>query len=432
MSGEVTNRPRVVVVGAGFGGLNVVKTLAPANADITLIDRTNHTLFQPLLYQVATTALAPSDIATPIRSLFSHRKNVSVLMGEVTGVDTVARTVTVRDTATVPYDYLVLATGSAYSWFGQDDWKDHSIALKTLDDAEAIRLRVLGAFEMAESRTDPSVIKALLTFVIVGGGPTGVELAGAIAELAKYTLAHDFRQIDPTAAKVVICEAGPGLLASFPPTLADYAAKRLRGMGVELRLGQSVEDVRADGITAAGEIVPAANVFWCAGTEATPAAPWVGAKTGRHGLITVNADCSVGDHTDIFAIGDVASMAGADGKPLPALAPVAKQQGAYVGKLLRRRIENAGSPAPFRYVNYGQLAVLGRSAAVADFGFVHLRGLLAWLLWSMVHLFLLLGARNKMVVYLNWAWAWLTHGSGSRLMTGIARPAGLFSRPPGM
>ncbi len=414
-------RPRVVVVGAGFGGLNLVKQLARAAVDIILIDRTNHNLFQPLLYQVATAALAPSDIAVPVRSIFSHRRNVSVLMGEVEGVDTISRLVAVRDTGQVSYDYLVLATGSVYSWFGHDEWRNRSISLKTLDDAETLRLHVLGAFERAESRTDPNEIRVLLTFIIVGGGPTGVELAGAIAELARSTLARDYRHIDPTSARVVICEAGPRLLPSFPDRLSAYAAGKLKALGVEVRTGDMVEDVRDDGITAAGERIAAANVFWCAGTEATPAARWMNAQTGRHGLVRVNADCSVLGHDNVFAIGDVAEMTGADGKPLPALAPVAKQQGRYLARVIRARIEGRGEPGPFRYRDYGQLAVLGRSAAVADFGWLRMRGLIAWVLWSAVHLFLLLGARNKMVVYLNWVWAWLTYGSGARLMTGIDR-----------
>ena len=333
--------PRVVVVGAGFGGLNVVKALAAAPVHITLIDRTNHNLFQPLLYQVATAALAPSDIAVPIRAIFSRSRNVLVLMGEVDGVDTVRRTVQVRQTAEVPYDILVLATGSAYSWFGHDAWRAHSLALKSLDDAERLRLHVLGAFERAESRTDPDEIRALLTFIVVGGGPTGVELAGAIAELARATLARDYRRIDPKSTRVIVCEAGSRLLPSFPEKLSGYAARKLNALGVEVLTGDTVADVREDGITAGGHSIAAANVFWCAGTEATPAASWIHAATGRHGLIKVGPDCSVLGHDEIFAIGDVADMAGADGKPLPALAPVAKQQGRYLARLIRLRI--AGS-----------------------------------------------------------------------------------------
>jgi NADH:ubiquinone reductase (H+-translocating) len=427
-------RPRVVVLGAGFGGLNLVKTLAPAAVDITLIDRTNHTLFQPLLYQVATAALAPSDIATPIRAVFSRRPNVTVLMGDVDGVDTIRRRVSVRDTGQVPYDYLILATGSVYSWFGHDDWRNRSVSLKTLDDAETLRLHVLGAFERAESRADPDEIRHLLTFVVVGGGPTGVELASAIAELARSTLARDYRHIDPKATRVVICEAGPRILPSFPDRLSAYAATKLQALGVEVHTGDTVQDVREDGIIAGGQRISAANVLWCAGTEATPAARWINAATGRHGLIKVNPDCSVPDHDGIYALGDVAEMMSPNGKPFPALAAVAKQQGRYLGRKLRARIEGRDDPRPFRYIDYGQLAVLGRSAAVADFGWFRMQGLFAWVLWSAVHLVLLLGTRNKMVVYLNWVWAWLTYGSGARLMTGLDRstPPRHFSKsPPG-
>jgi NADH dehydrogenase len=422
------SRPRVVVVGAGFGGINAVRALAPAAADITLIDRTNHNLFQPLLYQVATAALAPSDIAVPIRAIFSRRRNVTVLMGEVHAVDTANRLVRVRDTGDVPYDFLILATGSVYSWFGHDAWRAHSIALKTLDDADALRLRLLGAFERAESRTDPEEIRALLTFVIVGGGPTGVELAGAIAELARSTLARDYRHIDPKSTRVVICEAGPRLLAAFPDSLSDYAAKKLAALGVEVRLGKAVQDVRSDGITASGNTIRAANVFWCAGTEATPAASWIGARAGRHGLIEVNADCSVPGHEGIFAIGDVTAMQAPGGRPFPALAAVAKQQGRYLGRAIRRRIEGRGDPGPFRYRDYGELAVLGRSAAVANLRWLRLKGVPGWILWSAVHLVLLMGARNKVLVYVNWVWAWLTYGSGARLMTGVGRVGATGSR----
>nr|WP_294525634.1 NAD(P)/FAD-dependent oxidoreductase [uncultured Rhodopila sp.] len=413
------DRPRVVVVGAGFGGINLVKALARAPVDITLIDRTNHNLFQPLLYQVATAALAPSDIAVPIRAIFSGRRNVSVLMGEVEAVDTTNRLVRVRDTGDVPYDFLILATGSVYSWFGHDTWRAHSLSLKTLDDADALRLRVLGAFERAESRTDPEEIRALLTFVIVGGGPTGVELAGAIAELARSTLARDYRHIDPKSTRVVICEAAPRLLAAFPESLSAYSAGKLRALGVEIRLGEAVQDVRSDGISASGHAIRAANVFWCAGTEATPAANWIGAHADRHGLIEVNPDCSVPGHDGVFAIGDVTTMQGPGGRPFPALAAVAKQQGRYLGRALRRRIEGRGESGPFRYRDYGQLAVLGRSAAVADLGWLRLKGVPGWMLWSAVHLVLLMGARNKVLVYINWVWAWLTYGSGARLMTGV-------------
>jgi NADH dehydrogenase len=418
LSDPRVDRPRVVIVGAGFGGLYAAKRLVHAAADVTLIDRQNHHLFQPLLYQVATAALAASDIATPIRSVFTANKNIRVVMGEVTGVDTAARTVQVRDTGDFPYDILVLATGAATSWFGHADWAAASSGLKSLDDAEAMRLRLLGAFEWAESRTDPAEIARLLTFVVVGGGPTGVELAGSIAELARATLARDYRHIDPSGARVVLCDAGDRVLAAFPKSLSDYATARLRGLGVELRLSSPVDHVDATGITAAGQRIETATVLWAAGVAATPAASWLGVKPGPHGAVPVEPDLSVSGHPEIFAIGDVMSR-DQDGKPLPGLATVAKQQGRYVGDLIARRLAGKAAPAPFRYRDLGSLAIIGRSAAVADFGWLRLKGLPAWLTWGGVHLLLLMGTRNRAVVYVTWIWSWLTWGRGARLITGL-------------
>ncbi len=414
------SRPRIVVIGAGFGGLYVTKRLTRVAADITLIDRNNHHLFQPLLYQVATAALAASDIATPIRSVFTRHPNVRVIMGEVTGVDPVARSVAVRDTGDFPYDILVLATGATTSWFGHGDWADASVGLKSLDDAEAMRARLLGAFEWAESRTDPAEIARLMTFVVVGGGPTGVELAGSIAELARSTLARDYRHITPSAARVVLCDAGDRVLASFPERLSHYAARRLQRLGVELRLNAAVEQVGADGITAAGQHISSATVLWAAGVAASPAAGWLGVKPGPHGGLPVEADLSVAGHPEIFAIGDVMNRPGPDGKPLPGLATVAKQQGYYVGSLIADRLADRRAPPPFRYHDLGSLAIIGRSAAVADFGWLRLKGLLAWMTWGGVHLLLLMGMRNRAVVYITWIWSWLTWGRGARLITGLA------------
>ena len=412
------SRHRVVIVGAGFGGLYAAKRLAGRNVDVTLIDRANHHLFQPLLYQVATAALSAEDIATPIRSVFRGDGNIRVVMGEVTGVDTVARMVAVRDTGHFPFDTLVLATGAATSWFGHGDWAAASAGLKSLDDALAIRRRVLGAFEWAESRTDPDEIARLLTFVIVGGGPTGVELAGSIAELARSTLARDYRHISPNSARVVLCDAGDRVLAGFPERLGTYAAARLQHLGVELRLHAAVEQVDGDGIVAAGQRIAAATVLWAAGVAATPAAAWLGVAPAKHGGVPVAPDLTVTGHQDIFAIGDVMSLAGPDGKPLPGLATVAKQQGSYVGEVIAARLAGRPAPAPFRYRDLGSLAIIGRSAAVADFGRLRLTGLPAWLTWGGVHLLLLMGMRNRAVVYVNWIWSWLTWGRGARLITG--------------
>lgn len=412
----VAQRPvRVVIVGAGFGGMAVARGLLQAPVEITLIDRTNHTLFQPLLYQVATAALAPSDIAVPIRGLFADDPRVTVLMGDVAGVDRERRAVLVKDLPDVPYDILVLATGSVYGWFGHDEWSQHAHVLKTLDQALALRGSLLAAFEFAESRSDPGEVARLLTFVIVGGGPTGVELAGAIAELAHSTLARDFRRIKPSSARIVLCEGGPNLLAGFPERLSAYARTRLEELGVEILTDTEVQTVDRDGVVAGGKRILSANVLWCAGTVATPAADWVGAPKGKGGSLRTEPDCSVVGQPDVFAIGDVASTE--HGPRLPGVAAVAKQKGAYVALVIRNRLAGKPPPGPFIYKDEGQLAMVGRSAAVADLGRIKLTGVLAWLLWSGVHLFFLIGARNRLAVYLNWAWAWLTYGRGARLIT---------------
>jgi NADH:ubiquinone reductase (H+-translocating) len=418
-------RPRVVIVGAGFGGLAAARGLAGCGADILLIDRANHHLFQPLLYQVATAALAESDIAMPIRAILRHQRDTTVLMGEVTGVDPARRIATVRDTGEFPYDYLILATGAAYSWFGHEEWAQYATVLKTLEDAAAIRLRLLSAFERAESRTDQHEIRRLLTFVIVGGGPTGVELAGSIAELARSTLARDFRRIEPRQARIVLCEAGPRLLPAFPPRLSDYTVRALAGLGVEVWLKSAVEQIDANGVSVVGQRIDSANVFWCAGVAARPAAAWIGAEAARNGAVKVRADCSVAGHDGVFALGDVASFIDREGTPLPGLAAVAEQHGKYVAKVIANEIAGRPPPGPFRYRDLGSLAIIGRSRAVAWLGALKLSGFPAWLFWSLVHLFLLAGFRNRLVVYVNWSWAWFTYGRGARLITGGAATRGV-------
>ena len=415
--------PRVVIIGAGFGGLSVARGLNLAPAFVTVIDRTNHNLFQPLLYQVATAALAPSDIAVPIRGLFSDMPRIGTLMGEVTGVDTEAKRVHVEGLPDIPYDYLVVATGSVYSWFGHDEWAEHAFTLKTLDHALALRSSLLAAFEWAESRTDAEEIRKLLTFVIVGGGPTGVEMAGAIAELAHSTLARDFRRIQPSGARIVLCEGGPNLLAGFPEHLSDYARRHLEDLGVEVRTGAQVEAVDRDGVVAGGERIASANVLWAAGTAATPVADWIGAPKGRGNAVRVDEHCGVVGQPHIYAVGDCTYVEDGTGKRLPGVAPVAKQQGAHVAAVLMRRLIGEPLPPPFRYDDQGQLAMVGRSAAVADLGRVKVTGFVGWLLWSVVHLFFLIGARNRLAVYINWVWAWLTYGRGARLITSVAPQA---------
>jgi NADH dehydrogenase len=427
-------RPRVLVIGAGFGGLNAAQRLARAPVDVILIDRNNHHLFQPLLYQVATAALAPSDIASPIRSLFARTPNVEVQLGTVDGIDPVARFVSISGVGQVRYDYLVIATGAVSSWFGHDDWAKHAFGLKSLRDADILRERLLGAFERAESATDPAEVERLLTFVVVGGGASGVELAGSIRELARSTLRRDFRRIHPDRAKVVLFEGGPTLLANFPDRLTQYARSRLEKLGVQVHTGSAVQTIDADGVVVGGERLASANVFWCAGVAATPAAQWLGMPAGRHGTVQVGPDCSIAGYNEVFAIGDVAGFTGADGKPLPGVAPVAKQQGQYVADVIANRVTGKPPPPPFRYHDQGSLAIIGRAAAVADLPYAKLTGFPAWFIWGCVHLLLLVGLRNRVLVYVQWVWAWLTYSRGARLIeddarAGLQAPARLGTDP---
>ncbi|MES3097545.1 NAD(P)/FAD-dependent oxidoreductase [Sphingomonas aerolata] len=415
-------RKQVVIVGAGFGGLAAAKALSGRDVTVTLIDRTNHHLFQPLLYQVATAALAPSDIATATRTLMAGHGNVTTLLDDVTGVDDTTREVLTASGERIPYDYLVLATGCSYSFFGNDEWAEHAPVLKTLADALSIRERLLDAFERAERSVDASEIASLLTFVVVGGGPTGVEMAGAIAELAKTALARDFRNIDSNALRIMLVEAGPTILSAFPDNLPRYAAGALTRLGVEVMLGAPVRSIDADGLQVGDTRIDAATVIWAAGTRANEAAAWLHADAARNGALRVLPDCSVEDKPHVFAIGDVASFIGSDGKPLPGLAPVAKQQGRYVGDLIWFKVQGRRTSAPFQYRNWGSMAVIGRSHAVADFGTIRLRGFVAWLSWSLVHLMLLVDFRSRLTVYVNWAWSWFTRGRGVRLLTRATHP----------
>ncbi len=415
---DQTKKPIVVVVGCGFGGLQAAMHLVKLDIELVVIDRTNHHLFQPLLYQVSTAALSPADIASPIRTLLGHHPNVSVILGEVEGIDKAGKKVQVRETGTIDYDYLILATGCAYAWFGHDEWESYATVLKTLPDALQIRRRVLEAYDWAESRTDPDEVRALTTFVVIGGGPTGVELSGSLAELARSTLKSDYRHIDPTKARIILIDMAPKLLAEFPQALSDYTATALGALGVEVHLKASCERIDARGVVVNGKRIDAANVFWAAGTRANPAAQWIGATAARNNAIEVTDDCSVPGHPEIFAIGDVSSYKAADGKPLPGLAPVAKQQGAYVAKVVASRIGRRKHPGPFKYHNLGTMAVIGRSHAIAVIGGVKLTGRVAWLAWSLVHLLLLIGFRNRLMVFTNWAWAFFTYGRGARLVVG--------------
>ena len=410
-------RPHVVIVGAGFGGLWAAKTLANAPVEVVVIDRQNYHLFQPLLYQVATAGLSPADIAAPIRGIVGKYRNVTVMLGSVESVDVLTRKVQIEGGRSVPYDYLILATGARHAYFGHDDWEPFAPGLKRIEDATDIRRRILLAFEEAENETDPDERRRLMNIAIVGGGPTGVELAGAIAELARRALAKDFRNIDPRAARIFLIEAGPSLLATMPADLSNDAQHRLEKLGVEVRLNAPVTAVDAAGVTIGAARIEARTVLWAAGVAASPAGQWIGAECDRVGRIKVNADLSVPGHPEIFAIGDTALVIDTVGKPLPGVAPVAKQQGVYVGQLIKARMEG-GKVVPFHYRNFGNLATIGRKAAVIDFGWIHLRGSVAWVIWSVAHIFFLIGFRNRLTVALDWLWAYFTFQRGARLITG--------------
>ncbi|HEX7007086.1 MAG TPA: NAD(P)/FAD-dependent oxidoreductase [Alphaproteobacteria bacterium] len=410
-------RPRVVIVGAGFGGLAAAKGLARAPVDVTVVDRRNYHLFQPLLYQVATAGLSPAEIAWPIRSILRDQKNTRVLLGRVTAIDVAGRAVTLGERR-LPYDILVLATGARHAYFGHDDWERFAPGLKTIDDATEIRRRILLAFEYAEMSDDARERERLLTFVIVGGGPTGVELAGMLAELAKKALAADFRRIDSRATRVLLVEAGPRILPSFPERLSAKAQRALRRLGVEVVLGRPVTAVDAAGVEIDGERIAAATVLWAAGVAASCVGKWLDVERDHVGRIKVAPDMTVPGHPEIFALGDTALALGRDGAPLPGVAPVAKQQGKYVARVIRARLAGRPAPPPFRYVDVGNLATVGRRAAVIDFGFLRLSGWLAWWIWGLVHIYFLIGMRNRLIVAIQWLWSYLTFQRGARLITG--------------
>ncbi|HEU5368468.1 MAG TPA: NAD(P)/FAD-dependent oxidoreductase [Ktedonobacterales bacterium] len=407
--------PRVVIVGAGFGGLQAARALRKAPTQVIVIDRRNHHLFQPLLYQVATADLSPADISIPIRAALRRQRNTEVLLAEVTGVDVEGRRVLLGERS-VSYDYLVLATGAQHSYFGHDDWAPYAPGLKSNTDATAIRREILLAFEAAEIETNPEKRQALLTFVIVGGGPTGVELAGAIAGLARKSIVRDFRHIDSSASRILLVEAGPRLLAAFPETLARKAQRELERHGVEVLTNAPVEQVDADGVVIAGKRVAAQTVIWAAGVKASPAGKWLGAETDRAGRVIVGPDLTVPGHPEIFVLGDTAS-ATQDGKPLPGVAPVAMQQGRYVARAIRRRLAGKKESKPFHYRDKGNLATVGRSYAITDLGFIKLTGFIAWVTWLVVHIFYLIGFRNRLLVMIQWAWSYLTYQRGARLIT---------------
>ena len=409
--------PRVVIVGAGFGGLACAAALRRVRAAVTLIDRGNYHLFQPLLYQVATAALSPGDVAAPIRALFRDSFNTQVLLGTVSGVDSARRRVLVGSRE-IPYDYLVLATGAAHSYFGKDQWQPFAPGLKRIEDATAIRRRLLLAFEQAEACEDPRARAALLTFLIVGGGPTGVELAGAIAELARYGMEKEFRNFDPASARVILVQSAPRVLPTFPESLSRIAQRSLESLGVQVLVGSRVEGIDAHGVLVSGQPIPARTVLWAAGVMASPAASWLGTGMDSAGRLIVGPDLSVPGLPEVFAIGDTALSQAWAGKPVPGLAPAAKQGGTYVARVIAAQLRRAKAPGPFVYRHLGSLATIGRQAAVADFGRIRLWGAPAWWLWGLVHVGFLVGWRNRMATMVNWFWAYLTYGGGIRLITG--------------
>ena len=416
--------PRVVIVGGGFAGLWAARALAGANAEIVLVDRGNHHLFQPLLYQVATAGLSAPDIAAPLRHILRRQRNVEVRMATVVGIDAGAKRITLDDGATLGFDYLLLASGATHAYFGNDHWERHAPGLKTLDDALDLRRRLLLAFERAEAATDAAEREAWLSFAIVGGGPTGVELAGTLAEIARHTLKNEFRHIDPASARVRLLEAGPRVLAAFPEDLSVKAKRQLETLGVDVSLGTPVKDITADGYMLGDAFVPAKTVVWAAGVAASTLGALLGVPLDRAGRVRVTPDLSVPGHPDIFVAGDLASLLQANGRPVPGVAPAAKQMGRHVAQTIRARLSGGQAPPPFAYKDYGNLATIGRMAAVVDLGRLRFSGLLAWWFWLVMHVFFLIGFRNRIVVLLNWWWAYWSYQRAARIILGVDR------RPP--
>src|SRR6266566_7895788 len=415
MEDALANRPHVIIVGAGFGGLEAAKKLGPENVRVTVIDRTNYHLFQPLLYQVATAALSPADIAAPVRAVLSKYKNVEVILAEVQSVDVEAKKIRTTDTE-IDYDFLILATGARHSYFGHNEWEKLAPGLKSLEDAIEVRRRLLMAFEYAEKITDEAARKAAMTFVIIGGGPTGVEMAGAIAEISRHTLAKDFRHINPSEARVILIEGEPRLLAAYPEDLSASARKQLMDLGVEVRTGTRATKLSEAGVQVNGEFIPCRVKIWAAGNNASFVGKTLGAPVDRVGRVSVNDDLTIPGHPEVQVIGDLANFPHQTGQPLPGISPVAMQQGRHAARNILAMIEGR-KPRRFRYWDKGTMATIGRNKAVADLRFVHLSGLPAWLAWLFVHVIFLVGFRNRLAVLFQWAWAYFTFNKGARLIT---------------
>jgi len=421
----MNSKPHVVIIGAGFGGLEAAKKLACKDVRVTVIDRTNYHLFQPLLYQVATAALSPADIAAPIRGILSKCGNIDVILAEVESVDTEAKKVKTVDLQ-IDYDYLILATGARHSYFGHSEWEKLAPGLKSLEDAVELRRRILMAFEYAEKTADEAARKAAMTFVIIGGGPTGVELAGAIAEISRHTLARDFRHINPSEARVILLEGDPRLLAAFPLDLSESARKQLTDLGVEVRTGTRATNLTEAGVQIGDEFIPCRVKIWAAGNNASFVGKTLGAPADRVGRVIVNDDLTIPRHPEVQVIGDLASFSHQTGEPLPGISPVAMQQGRHAARNVLAMIKGR-KPQRFHYWDKGTMATIGRNKAVADLKFMHLSGLPAWLAWLFVHIIFLVGFRNRLLVLIQWAWAYLTFDKGARLITRNFRSE---QRPP--
>ncbi len=410
--------PHLVIIGGGFAGLWATRALAREKIRITLLDRRNHHLFQPLLYQVATAGLSAPDIAAPLRHILGHQRNVEVRLGEVVAIDKATRQVQLADGSTLGYDSLLLATGATHAYFGNDQWAADAPGLKTLDDAIALRRKLLLAFERAEAEPDPAKKAAWLSFAVVGGGPTGVELAGTLAEIARHTLRNEFRHIDPASAKVRLVEAGPRVLSSFPEVLSLKARRQLEKLGVEVLTGTPVSDIDSLGFKLGEQFVPARTVVWAAGVAASPLAKTLDVPLDRAGRVLVQPDLTLAGHPELFVAGDLAAVNQANGKPVPGVAPAAKQMGKYVADAIRARLHGKPAPGPFTYADYGNLATIGRMAAIVHLGRLQLSGVLAWWFWLAAHVFFLIGFRNRVVVLLNWAVAYWSYQRSARIIFG--------------
>jgi NADH dehydrogenase len=407
---------KVVIIGGGFGGISVAKQLKKTGLDVTIVDKRNHHLFQPLLYQVATAALSPGDVAVPIRSIFSSSNNIKTVLGEVEEIDKNEQVLRFKDRSPLSFDYLVVATGSQYNYFGNDDWEDHAPGLKSVDDAIAIRERILYSLEIADQLDSEEEKKPYLTYAVIGAGPTGVEMAGAIAEIAKRNMMRDYKNIDPDQTNVYLIEAGPKVLLGYPDTLSEKAQKDLEGMGVTVLLNEPVTDVTSNSVTAGDTVINTPNIIWAAGVTSSPVLQSLGAKEDKMGRAHVENDLSIEGYPNIFVIGDAAHFEDSSGDPLPALAPVALQQGKYVGKKIKNDIEGK-STKPFSYTDKGSMATIGRAKAVADIKGFKFSGVAAWLLWSLIHIFFLIGFRNRFRVFAEWVWHYITFKRGVRIIT---------------